>query len=282
MAFAGGTSHKESTCQWRRCLGGGFHPRIGEIPWRKGMATPSSILPWRIPWTEEPGGLQSTGCQESNMTEWRSTSHRMWQSPRWLCTARVDRAYWRHERPAKGKGACAVWPEVSVLSPALLPWLGPKVPDSGSGLLGKGNDHSSAASLGLAPNARADLPSCAESAQAPSIPSTRALLLWGVLSSVGCDDCVPVPLQACMSSGKQPAAQPLECASTCSVHTRVYDRDLENCMFSPTVRKSQHLPKSRVRREPSRVVGLCGRGFISESPVAPSKAETLLCQQRSV
>ena len=29
----------------------------------KGMATHSSILTWRIPWTEEPGGLQSTGSQ---------------------------------------------------------------------------------------------------------------------------------------------------------------------------------------------------------------------------
>ena len=29
----------------------------------KGMATPSSILVWRIPWTEEPGGLQSMGSQ---------------------------------------------------------------------------------------------------------------------------------------------------------------------------------------------------------------------------
>ena len=27
----------------------------------EGMATHSSILPWRIPWTEEPGGLQSMG-----------------------------------------------------------------------------------------------------------------------------------------------------------------------------------------------------------------------------
>ena len=27
------------------------------------MATPSSILAWKIPWTEEPGGLQSTGLQ---------------------------------------------------------------------------------------------------------------------------------------------------------------------------------------------------------------------------
>ena len=29
----------------------------------KGMATHSSILVWRIPWTEEPGGLQSMGSQ---------------------------------------------------------------------------------------------------------------------------------------------------------------------------------------------------------------------------
>jgi len=34
----------------------------------KEMATHSSILAWRIPWTEEPGGLQSMGSQESDMT----------------------------------------------------------------------------------------------------------------------------------------------------------------------------------------------------------------------
>ena len=32
-------------------------------PLEKGMATHSSILAWRIPWTEEPGGLQSIGLQ---------------------------------------------------------------------------------------------------------------------------------------------------------------------------------------------------------------------------
>jgi len=32
-------------------------------PLEKGMATHSSILGWRIPWTEEPGGLQSMGSQ---------------------------------------------------------------------------------------------------------------------------------------------------------------------------------------------------------------------------
>ena len=35
----------------------------------KGMATHSSILAWRILWTEESGGLQSMGCKESDTTE---------------------------------------------------------------------------------------------------------------------------------------------------------------------------------------------------------------------
>ena len=34
-----------------------------EDPLMVGMATHSSILAWRIPWTEEPGGLQSMGSQ---------------------------------------------------------------------------------------------------------------------------------------------------------------------------------------------------------------------------
>ena len=34
-----------------------------EDPLEKEMATHSSILAWEIPWTEEPGGLQSTGSQ---------------------------------------------------------------------------------------------------------------------------------------------------------------------------------------------------------------------------
>ena len=36
-----------------------------EDPLEKGMATHSSILAWTIPWTEEPGGLQSIGSQKS-------------------------------------------------------------------------------------------------------------------------------------------------------------------------------------------------------------------------
>ena len=36
-----------------------------ENPLEKEMATHSSILVWEIPWTEEPGRLQSTGLQKS-------------------------------------------------------------------------------------------------------------------------------------------------------------------------------------------------------------------------
>ena len=36
-------------------------------PLEKEMTTHSSILAWDIPWTEEPGGLQSTGLQKSQM-----------------------------------------------------------------------------------------------------------------------------------------------------------------------------------------------------------------------
>ena len=43
---------------WVRSLG-------WEDPLEKEMATHSSILAWRIPWTEEPGGLQSTGLQRA-------------------------------------------------------------------------------------------------------------------------------------------------------------------------------------------------------------------------
>ena len=41
----------------------------------KEMGTHCSILAWRIPWTEEPGGLQSMGSQESDTTERVSMHH---------------------------------------------------------------------------------------------------------------------------------------------------------------------------------------------------------------
>ena len=49
-----------------------------EDPLEKGMAPHSSILSWRIPWTEDPGGLQSIGSQKS----WTWLS---WTWLNWIC-----------------------------------------------------------------------------------------------------------------------------------------------------------------------------------------------------
>ena len=61
MGFPGGASGKEPACQCRRCKRQGFEPWVRKIPLEESLATHSSILAWRIPWTEEPGRLQSTG-----------------------------------------------------------------------------------------------------------------------------------------------------------------------------------------------------------------------------
>ena len=47
-----------------------------EDPLWKGMATHSSVLAWEIPWTEEPGRLQSTGSQELDTTERLNPYHK--------------------------------------------------------------------------------------------------------------------------------------------------------------------------------------------------------------
>ena len=55
----GGSGDKESACNAGHL---GFIPGL-EDPLEKEMATHTSILAWRIPWTEELDGLQSTGSQ---------------------------------------------------------------------------------------------------------------------------------------------------------------------------------------------------------------------------
>ena len=63
--FPGDLDSKEAACNVRDP---GLIPGL-EDPLEKGMVTHSSILAWRIPWTEETGGLQSMGSQESDTTE---------------------------------------------------------------------------------------------------------------------------------------------------------------------------------------------------------------------
>ena len=61
--FSDGTSGKEFTCQRRRHKRCGFDPWVGKIPWRRKWQPTPGILSWEIPWTEEPGGLQSIELQ---------------------------------------------------------------------------------------------------------------------------------------------------------------------------------------------------------------------------
>ena len=54
---------KESACKYRRLRRCGFDPWIGKIPWRRKWQPTPGILARKIPWREEPGGLQSMGSQ---------------------------------------------------------------------------------------------------------------------------------------------------------------------------------------------------------------------------
>ena len=56
-----------------------------EDPPEKGMATHSSILAWRIQWTEEPAGYRPWGCKE-----WSTTEH---------THARTQRLVWAAKQP---------------------------------------------------------------------------------------------------------------------------------------------------------------------------------------
>ena len=58
----GGSTGKESACN----AGDRVRSLVQGDPLEKEMATHSGILAWRIPWTEEPGGSQSVGSQESD------------------------------------------------------------------------------------------------------------------------------------------------------------------------------------------------------------------------
>ena len=48
----------------------------GDDPLQEGMATHSSILAWRIPWTEEPAGYSPWDCKEVDMTEAAEHAHK--------------------------------------------------------------------------------------------------------------------------------------------------------------------------------------------------------------
>ena len=64
LGFCSSLDGKESACNAGDL---GLIPGL-EDPLEKGTATHSSILVWRIPWTEQPGGPQSMGHKESDTT----------------------------------------------------------------------------------------------------------------------------------------------------------------------------------------------------------------------
>ena len=79
--FFGSSDSKESSSRletWDQSLG-------WEDPLEEGMTTHSSILAWRIPWTEEPGGLQSMGSQsQTRLSDFHfslSTKCLSWDKP---------------------------------------------------------------------------------------------------------------------------------------------------------------------------------------------------------
>ena len=63
MGFPGGASGKEPACQCRRLKETWILSLGEEDSLEEDVATHSTILAWRIPWTEEPGRLLSTGLQ---------------------------------------------------------------------------------------------------------------------------------------------------------------------------------------------------------------------------
>ena len=61
MAFPDGSGGKEPACQYRRHKRCGSNLWVDKTPLEDGMASPCSILAWRIPRTEEPGGATAHG-----------------------------------------------------------------------------------------------------------------------------------------------------------------------------------------------------------------------------
>ena len=65
MGFPGGSAGQESAFKAGNL---GLIPGLGQSP-EEGMATHSSILAWRILWTEEPAGSRPWGLKDSDTTE---------------------------------------------------------------------------------------------------------------------------------------------------------------------------------------------------------------------
>ena len=75
LGFPGGTTGKQPTCQCRRRRDEGL-TQGQEDPLEEGMAPHSSILAWRIPWTEESWGLAEAVAQRPAVSVGTWTGHK--------------------------------------------------------------------------------------------------------------------------------------------------------------------------------------------------------------
>ena len=142
MGFPGGLDGKESACSARD---------LGSIDsLEEGVATHSSILAWRNPWTEEPGRLQSTGSQRVRH-DWRSLACKHMKKkirPRSQCPGSSPRGtppcpWWEPlTEAASGSGQRRPGEEA-------LPVTDQESPDPTSGLSPGSGDHTHVESLSL-------------------------------------------------------------------------------------------------------------------------------------
>ena len=86
LGFPGGASGKEPACQCRRCNRCRFDPWGQEDPLEEEIAAHFCILAWKIPWTEQPGGLHPLGSQRTGQ-DWEHTDRQKVKllSRVWLC-----------------------------------------------------------------------------------------------------------------------------------------------------------------------------------------------------
>ena len=103
--FPAGTREKEAARQCRRLKRCRFDPWVGKIPWRHAVATHSSILAWRTPWTEEPGRLQSMGSQRVGH-DWGDLAQNTGKKKK-------KKKKWTMRRKVKWKRA-AIFPSLSI------------------------------------------------------------------------------------------------------------------------------------------------------------------------
>ena len=75
IGFTGSLAGKECTCN----AGDLGSIPVGKIPWRRAWQPIPVFWPGKSPWTEEPGGLQSTGLQSQTwLSDWARTHTRVW------------------------------------------------------------------------------------------------------------------------------------------------------------------------------------------------------------